>query len=406
MDDAAATRITVPTPPAARPGGGARRRRLWPILAVVLAAAVLGWRYILPTEVEAMIAAVAPLAMTVSGPALVDALTKVEVSPRVQGRIVALAAEQGDVLRAGAPIARLDAPDTASQLDQARAEAEAARRSVAQAESDRDSARAAMVRAQAEFDRKADLLRRGFASRSDYDAARAGLDQAAAGLAHAEVGVPRAQSSLASAEAAVQVVAARLADSTIVAPIDGVVAQRMQSLGDLATPGAAILQMVDPASLILSARMDESVMAGLGPGQAVEIRYVSFPGRVFGGRVLRLGRSVDTTTREFTVDVVPIELPPHWAIGQRATVTVLTGTRPAVIAVPQTALAPRNGRSGLWVAGAGMRARWRPIRLGLADGASIEVTEGLAAGDIVLLRPGRVHAWEKLRPVFVAGAGA
>ena len=156
---------------------------------------------------------------------------------------------------------------------------------------------------------------------------------------------------------------------------------------------------MDPSTLVLATRLDESVMARVAPGQAAEIRYVSYPGQVFAGRVLRLGRSVDTTTREFTVDVTPDEPPPHWAIGQRATVSLVTGIAPRVLTVPQDALAPRAGQPGLWVAERGRRARWRPVHLGAASGGRIEVRDGLAEGDIVLRRPQGMYAFRPVSPV-------
>jgi HlyD family secretion protein len=113
------------------------------------------------------------------------------------------------------------------------------------------------------------------------------------------------------------------------------------------------------------------------------------------GRVLRLGREVDTATREFTVDIVPSELPPHWAVGQRSTVAITTGLRQDAIAVPATALAPRSGRPGVWIAD-GQRATWREIEVGPASGALVEVDRGIGAGDIVLLDPAARYAWEPI----------
>ena len=174
----------------------------------------------------------------------------------------------------------------------------------------------------------------------------------------------------------------------------------LRSVGDVVTAGSPILRLVDPQSLVLAARFDESVMAQVAPGQTAELRYVSFPDRVFHGTVLRIGRSVDTTTREFTVDVTPAEPPPHWAIGQRAMVVLATSTAPAVITVPQDALAPRGGRTGLWVAEGGHRARWRPVQLGAAADGRIEVPEGLREGEVVLCRPRGLYAFKPVAPVL------
>ncbi|MBR0681702.1 efflux RND transporter periplasmic adaptor subunit [Roseomonas eburnea] len=403
MDDgAAAHQGALPSLSEARPPPPPRRRRgrRWLLLAAAAGLALFGWRYAVPARADAVLVRAAPFTRSVTGPALLDALVKVEVSARIQGRILDLPVEEGARVEAGEILARLDVADAAHQLAQARAETEAARRAVTEAESDRDGAEAALLRARADHGRKAELLPRGFATRAEFDAARATLDQAVASAERSRSAVLRARDKLAATEAAERVAELRVADGTVAAPVGGIVTDRLHSVGDVVAAGTTILRLVDPASIVLAARLDESVMAMVAPGQAAEIRYVSYPGRVFPGTVLRLGRSVDTTTREFTIEVTPGTLPPHWAIGQRATVSLVTGSAPAVIAVPQDALAPRGGRTGLWIAEGGQRARWREVRLGAAAQGRIEVLEGLGEGEIVLRRPRGLYAAAPVAPVL------
>ncbi|GGJ35457.1 efflux RND transporter periplasmic adaptor subunit [Neoroseomonas lacus] len=384
-----------PPPPPRRRSG-----RRWLLLAAACAVAVLGWRYAVPARAEAIEIRAAPFTRTVTGPALLDALVKVDVGARIQGRIAELPVEEGDRVAAGALLVRLDTGDAGHLLAQAGAQTAAARRAVTEAEADRDAAEAALLRAEADFRRKNELLPRGFATRAEFDAARSTLDQAAANAERSGSAVMRARDQLSAAEAGARGTGVRLGDTAIAAPVAGIITDRLHSVGDVVAAGSPILRLVDPASLVLAARFDESVMAQVAPGQRAELRYVSYPGRVFRGAVLRLGRSVDTTTREFTVEVTPDEPPPHWAIGQRAMVTLATGTAPAVITVPQDVLAPRGGRAGLWVAEGGHRARWRPVQLGAAADGRIEVPEGLRAGEVVLRRPHDLYAFMPVRPVM------
>ncbi|MBW6400046.1 efflux RND transporter periplasmic adaptor subunit [Roseomonas sp. HJA6] len=384
----------APPPPRRR---GARR---WPLLAAMVGLALLSWRYALPVRVEAIEARAVPFERTVTGPALLDALVKVDVGARIAGRIAALPVEEGDHVPAGMVLARLDVGDAAHLVAQAEAQSAAARRAVTEAEADRDGAEAALLRAQADFRRKEELLPRGFATRAEFDTARAMMDQAQAAAERSRSTVMRARDQLAAAEAGQRGAGVRVDDTVIAAPVAGVVTERLRSVGDVVAAGAPILRLVDPGSLVLTARLDESVMAQVASGQSAALRYVSYPGQVFRGRVLRLGRSVDATTREFTVEVTPEEPPPHWAIGQRATLMLVTGVAPAAIAVPQDALAPRSGQAGLWIAERGRRARWRPVRLGLATDGRIEVLEGLEAGEVVLRRPRGLYAFMPVTPVL------
>jgi HlyD family secretion protein len=397
MDGGIASRIDLCLPPSLSPVRPRRFRRWWLAAVAVVVVACFCWRYIVPIPLDAVRATPGPFEVTVSGPCLLDALDKVAVSARVGGRIVELPLEQGDVVAVGAPLARLDAPDIVQQVAQTQADAEAARLHIEETKNDLLSARAAFVHAQVDYDRKAALLRSSDASRADYDAARATLDRAKADLTRAEASVQHAAAAAQSAAAAARAMQAQLSDRTVLAPISGIVTLRNNSPGDILTPGASIAELVDPHSVIVSARLDESVMGKIAPGQRVELHFISAPDQIFQGRVLRLGWSVDTTTREFTVDVTPAELPSHWAIGQRATVTIVTGVIPHAIAVPQSALAPQAGRSGVWIAGAGERAHWQPVQLGTVRDDQIEVKQGIAPGDIVLLHPKGLYPWAPIR---------
>jgi len=383
-----------PPPPRRRSGRG------WLLLLVACIAAALAWRYGVPMRADALEIRPAPFTRTVTGPALLEALVKVEVGARIPGRIAELAADEGDRVTAGALLVRLDAGDAAHLLAQAEAQTAAARRTVTEAEADRAAAEAALLRAQADFRRKEDLLPRGFATRAEFDAARSTLDQAAANAERSRSAVMRARDQLSAAEAGARGTGVRLDDTSIIAPVSGVVTERLRNVGDVVAAGTPILRVVDPERIVLSARFDESVMAQIVPGQSAELRYVSYPGRVFRGTVLRIGRSVDTTTREFTVELTTEELPPHWAIGQRAMVTLATASLPAAITVPQDALAPRRGQTGLWVAEGGDRAQWRPVQLGAAADGWIEVHDGLEPGEVVLRRLRRAYPWMAVNPVL------
>ena len=123
--------------------------------------------------------------------------------------------------------------------------------------------------------------------------------------------------------------------------------------------------------------------------------FSSDPHRPYAATVSRIGRQVDQETREFTVDLKLGEVPPNWAVGQRATVTILAESPSPGIAVPQRFFARDQGRVGLWLAHDG-RAYWTPVSLGYSSGSDIEITRGLAVGDQVLSPAGR-FAYQAVR---------
>lgn len=170
---------------------------------------------------------------------------------------------------------------------------------------------------------------------------------------------------------------------------------RERNVGDILTAGASLLQLVDPATIILAARFDESAMGAMRPGQPTTISFVSQPGREVTGRVLRLGRLVDEETREFTVDIALDALPINWALGQRGIAGVLTETRGDALTVPAAFIARRAGQAGVWVIEGG-RARWRSVQLGASHGGRVEICAGASAGETVA-DPAGTYSFMKAR---------
>lgn len=325
-----------------------------------------------------------------SGPGTLDALRKASISSRVQGVLASVRVDRGDQVRAGEVIAKIAAPDLKAQLDVALASREAARTAIDVAFADRDRAQAALANAQSTFARQQQLLRTEMVSKSGYESAQAAHLQAQADLTHADAAISQAQAQERSAAASVEVSRAQLEDSIIRAPIDGIVVSRALNPGDLVSPGSKIVEIVDPASVLLTARYDESAMALVAPGQGAMVRFSS-QGAAVAGQVHRIGREVDSETREFTVDVVPDRLPVNWAMGQRGIAIIHVDLRDDVVAIPVRAVAWRQGRAGVWTIERG-RAAWRPVELGAIGGARVEVRSGLEAGEAIILAPDGIYA--------------
>lgn len=386
-------------PPPARPRPHRRVRRA--LLAVALAAlAVAGPRYLYPYEVRGETMRPGSLVIELSGPGTLDALTEAAVGSRIQARIETLAVDRNDVVARGDVLARLAFDDLAGELAAAEASAHASERAVETAQAERDHARAALDKARATHERQVALLTKGVASQAGLDDAAAAFRQALADVTRAGRAIAQAEAERDAAHARIAVAQAQLDDSVLRAPIDGVVVSRAHHAGEVLPAGAELLRIVDPASLVLTARLDESAIAAVQPGQAAHVRFSGSDAPI-AGHVLRLGREVDEETREFELDIALDRLPPNWALGQRGTVRIAVEERRNVLTVPQAFLARRDGVPGLWIAHNG-RARWQAVTLGPAGAARVEVRSGLQAGDTVLAPEG-LHPFMRLR---VAGAAS
>jgi len=125
-------------------------------------------------------------------------------------------------------------------------------------------------------------------------------------------------------------------------------------------------------------------MARLKPGQPARVVFRSEPDRSYKGEVARLGREADRETREFVVDVLVRELPKNWAVGQRAEVYIETARRPDVVILRSGDIVWRDSGPGVFLDQQG-HARWQPVRLGLRGRESVEILEGVQAGQFVLV---------------------
>jgi len=375
------------------------RRTRWFIVAALLASVTIvgvafSVRYEWPRTAEQFVVVRGPLNVELRGPGTLDATRKATVSARVQGRITEIAVDRNDSIAKGDLIARIASDDLARQLDAAAAAHDAAMRTVLGADADKVRSEATLANAQASLQRKSTLLAQGWATQADYDAALAAQRQSEADLTHAAAAVAGAKAQENSAAATVQMNRAELEEAIVRAPFAGIVTSRDRNLGDFVTPGASIVQLVDPSSVVLTARFDESAVASVQPGQKVRLKFMAEPDRAIMGRVLRLSRNVDTETREFTVDVAPDALPTNWAIGQRGAAIITVATHDA-LTVASRNIVRRGDNAGVWLVVDG-RASWRPVQLGQAGQERVEVKGGITDDDVVL-SPDGVFAGMRVR---------
>ncbi len=355
------------------------------VLAIMLAvsAGYIIFYYFNPRITNGLRLAPAIVDLEISGPALLDARNKVTITARFQGYLKTVDVDRNDPVKVGQVLAQLESDDIANQVAASVADAEAADRAISEARSDLERSHASAEKAKLDYDRKRGLREKNIITEGEWVATEAAYRQTQAELARSATTIAKASAISAAAEANVKLLEVRLRDATIRSPLNGVVVSRDRNVGDLLLPGTPLLQLVDPSSIILSARFDESAMGTIAPGQSASLYFASMPTENLKGTVLRVIRLVDQETREFTIDVTLDQLPPHWALGQRANVTIKAPSLVPIIVIPQNLTARRNGRVGVWLSRDG-RAEWVPVDLGYPSGSTVQVVNGLSAGDIVI----------------------
>ena len=175
--------------------------------------------------------------------------------------------------------------------------------------------------------------------------------------------------------------------------------QRLGEVGSTVVPGTPLLKIVDPKSLWVATRVDESVVGRVQPGQTASIRLRS--GEVLPGKVARLARQSDAATRELDVHVAFDSVPQRFAIDQEAEVSIAVGEDRGIL-VPLTALTrDKAGREGVLVIDGGSdggRTRFRAVETGGADASWVLIRKGLAGGETVVAKTAAVTANRRVRP--------
>ncbi|MGA9364056.1 MAG: HlyD family secretion protein [Bacteroidota bacterium] len=223
---------------------------------------------------------------------------RVSISSKMLGRIIQLTVDEGDSVKAGQVIVRLDDSDLRAQEEQAKAALAYARESVALAKVNVDKAQDDYQRAKIQFDGN-------IIPKEQYDHVVKSLEAAQAqySITLAQVGTARAQ---------LGVIQTQLLNMTIAAPFDGVVSKRWVLAGDVVQPGQPIFSIYDLQHLWVTANFEETKMASIHLGDPVEVSVDAYPDYRFEGKVIQLGAN---TASEFSL------IPPNNASGNFTKVT-------------------------------------------------------------------------------------
>lgn len=369
-----------------RPGKLAKRLRLLAKVVLVIAAVggVVYWLKFAPVAVVEHTVGRGELVAEVMGTGTLETHFKATISPKISGLITKVQADQGDRVTAGQVLVQLDDSDLQRQVEIGQAGVAAATAALDRLRADKAKAEAVLAQARREHTRLEGLMAQASAASVELDRAVEALGIAEAELARAEAAIVEGQKQLASAEQTLQYHRAKLADTVIKAPFDGLIVRRDRDPGGVVVPGSSVLMLVSTDEIWVSAWVDETEMARLKPGEPARVVFRSEPTHSYKGEVARLGREADRETREFVVDVLVRELPKNWAVGQRAEVYIETARRPDAVTLQSSDLAWRDSRPGVFVEQAGC-AVWRPLKLGLRGRETVEVLEGIRAEESVII---------------------
>ncbi len=304
----------------------------------------------MPVEVAATRRA--EMAAIYTGTAPIESERKAFVMPKVKGEIRHVLADEGQRVREGQVLARLDG-------DQLRLEV--------------TLAEATMRKLERDYARNTELQAKGLIS---------------------AVSIDNLKYELEAAKASWELARLQLSYTDIRSPITGTVTQRLDvvKVGNTVTPVGGVIDSADSAlfvvedldSLILRVNVPERELAKLAVGQLVELSFDAVPGRSFAGKIALVSPYVDAATATFGVRIRVTDTGGMLRPGMFARVAIVYERKMDALQIPRTALLDGDGPPKVFVVKDGKAAE-RGVQLGLSNGAYVEIVTGLKDGEQVVV---------------------
>ena len=365
------------------------RNKKYLIWACSLAVAVVLLKLTLlaPRKVHAVKLERRDLTEEVYGNGTVEAKVVIPISSKITGRIVEVFADQGDHVRRGQLIARLEDGDFLQQRNQSEAGVKRAAANLDVEQAGLKKAKANLALAEKNAQRYKTLSEKNLVSRLEAEQYENAFLVAREEVARSTAALESARMEQSVNRAGLGFARSKVGDTMIYAPQDGVIITRDLEKGATVTPGMAIFTMADPGTVWVKANVDEALLKGIALGNSALITLRSNAGNPCEGKVARLGRESDRVTEELEVDVAFREPRRNFRLGEQSEVYIVTGSKKGAVSLPSAALVSREQKRGVWVIANG-RLVFKQVKVGMEDRKGFsEIVSGLDGRDQVALAP-------------------
>lgn len=308
-----------------------------------LGAAAAAWFFLLNPSRKIVVEVIHPEYGTaveaVYATGTVEPTIMLPIAPRISGRLVDLAADEGHLVARGQVLARLEDEDLKKELEELRARE---------------------IFASKDFERKTALAKKGYETKDSVDQAQSELDSIRASIARVEVEVSYMQ---------------------MIAPAEGQIIRRDGEIGQVIPANQPVFWMSCCSPLRVSAEVDEEDIARVLPGQEVLIHADAFPEKVFTGRVQAITPKGDPVSRSYRVRISLEEATPL-RIGMTAESNIVISKKDNALLLPNSAI----GQNAVWTVSDGKLVK-KPVTIGVRGAERTEILSGLTQADEVALAP-------------------
>jgi len=307
---------------------------------------------------------------TVEYPGDVRARYETRLGFRVPGKILSRLVEVGSKVRAGQPIARLDARDLELAAASARAQ-------VAQFEADKTLAAADLARYR-------ELRAKNFISQAEFERRQSLYDTAAARLDAA-----RAQARQAANQTGYAVLAADTA---------GVITAIEAEAGQVVSAGQTVARLARPGDREIAIAVPEAQRELLAGASEFAITLNAVSARRWTGRLREVSPAADPATRTYGARISIVQAGDEVELGMSARVTARFAARDTRIELPVAAIYSKGDMPNVWLVDAGGSVRLQPVQTGGLAGERVLIDSGLRPGDTVVIAGAQMlHAGERVR---------
>jgi RND family efflux transporter MFP subunit len=282
------------------------------------------------------------------------AVSQASVKARVGGEVREVLVREGEAVKAGQVLVRMDASEYQARVDQAKGALLAARGQLDIATKSRDNNKA--------------LLDKGFISKNAFD------------NAESQFGIARA--NVESARGALDVAQKALADTVLRAPISGLVSSRMAQPGEKVSPDNRLLDVVDLSQMELEAAVPAADITQIALGQEVQVKVEGIA-QPLAGKVVRINPATQSGSRSI-MTYIEIDNPQNaLRVGMFAEAQLTLAKKSSVLTVPQTAIRADGNRAFVYAIENGKLGQ-KPVTTGTTgddgEGSAVEILQGLDNG--------------------------
>lgn len=288
----------------------------------------------------------------------VKGASEVAVYPKAAGKLAEIYIKEGDYVKKGQVIARIDSSDYEVALKQARVGLEMAKVQLKNAETNLERTRM--------------LYEAGAASKQQLEGAETAAESARLGVEQAE--------------AAIDAASVQVNNCTVTAPISGVAGKVNVSEGAMVSQQVPITALADVSSLEVEIMVGESDINYVAAGGEVEVNVRSAREESYKGKIISISPLADQMKKSYPVKLRIVDKDDMIKPGMFAEASLSARSRGHVLAVPANALVAKGGRTVVFVVDKESRARMKEVKIGLEGRDYVEVAKGLKEGEKVIVK--------------------